>query len=421
MKKALVLFVLVLWSFLPSSVTGPRAATGPKETLFAKVNLHVTWEKRNENSGEIRKGNLNLAMSGTLKLNRGFSGKAGQGRFTPLLAYALENPSFNYTFNDQVDIQRDDNPPKCPNPQLVMNKGGSASGDQGGMPVNLYIHYHAGLADEAARLPVAIPGEAQAALIDYYEFTVLVPDQKAEGKGKAYDAERRQCKEIDQSDPILGGQIDIAWKIGEGGKLSGGKSWSSPALSYTFGVKVSNLPESFKKKEAVPVPGKTKKNDVKYSLTWDFDAAPVAQIEREIEGHWFDVTGLEQTVTGGETIKLRGMVAPRSMDSARGRWSLAQLSGDVIGTGEPVIKEDVVSPQPLVLTKKELQFIYIGTGTSEVTYTTSAGGQELSAKVKFIVKEWSSKPPKKNPHDLTIVIRRTGGTKDLFWGATVFL
>ena len=393
MKKACLVLVLV-FAFWPFSAAAPQASKGPKESLIAKVNLHVTWEKRNENSGETRTGSLNLAMSGMLKLNREFSGKAGQGRFTPILSYSLENPSFNYTFKDQVDIQREGAPPKCPNPQLVMNKGGSTSGDQGGLPANLIIHYHAGLAGEAGRLPVAIPGEAQAALIDYYEFTVLVPDQKAEGKGKAYDAEAKRCKEIDQSDPILGGQIDIAWTI-EGGKLSGGKSWSSPGLSYAFGVKVSNLPESFKKKDAVPAPGKTKKNDVKYSLTWDFDAAPVAQVEREIEGHWFDVTGLEQTVIAGKTIKLRGMVAPRSLDTARGKWNLATLKGDLAGTGEPTVKKDAVTPQPLVLTRKELLFIYVGTGTSEVTYTTMAGGQELSAKVRFIVQEAPPEPPKK--------------------------
>lgn len=392
MKKAFVLLVLALWLLSAVALAGAKAG-GPKETLWAKVNLHVDWNKRNESSGETRTGVMNLALSGMLKLNRDFSGKADKGRFSPLLSYALQNATFNYTYKEDWNINRQDNPPKCPNPQRTMNKGGSASGDQGGAPMNLIIHYHAGLAEEAARLPIAPPPEARDALIDYYEFVVLVPAQKAEGKSKALDSKTRKCKEIDQSDPILDGQIEIFWQIGQGGKLSGSKSWSSQGLSYNFSVKVSDLPESFKKKAAVPKPGG--KNDVHYSLTWDLDAAPVAQIEREIGGHWFDVTGIDQAVLTGDEIKLRGLVAPRSLDKAAGKWEISNWKAvrpikgfeeKLDSSGVPAVGLPILLT-PRDLTKKELALQFLLEGESEVTYTTQAGGQNVTATVKFKIKK----------------------------------
>ena len=392
MKKAFILFMAAL---CPLSALTQARKEGPKETLWAKVNLHVDWNKRNENSGEIRTGVMNLSLSGTLKLNRDFSGQAGKGRFTPLLAYALQNPTFNYNYKEDWSIIRPDNPPKCPNPQRTLSKTGSVSGDQGGAPMNLIIHYHAGLAEGASSLPVAPPSEAKDALIDYYEFVVLVPAQKAEGKSKVLDSKTGKCKEIDQSDPILDGQIEIFFKIGPGGQMSGSKSWASQTMSSNFSVKVSDLPESFKKKPAVPKPGG--KNDVHYSLTWNLDAAPEAQIERETGDRWFDVTGVEQSVMTGIEIKLRGLVAPRSVDKAAGRWDISNWNA--VSPMKTLEKRAPAAPEPDVgvvapltpgdLAKKELVFWFSGAGECEVTYTTRAGGQDVTAKVKFKVRLWS--------------------------------
>ena len=387
MKKAIAFFLLAI---IPLSASVQTKKSAPKESMWAKVTLHVNWDKRRESSGETRRGVFNVSMSGMLKLKRDFSGKVGQGRFSPLLSYTLENPTFNYNYKEDWGIERRDNPPPCPNPQVTMYKTGSAAGDQGGLPANLIVHYNAAMTEGAFNLPVQLPPEAQDALVDYFEFVVLVPAQKAEGKAKALDAETKKCKEIDQTDPILGGEIDIAWMIGMDGRMAGSKSWSSETQSKTCTVKVSNLPATFKKKEAVPKPGG--KNDVHYSLTWDFDAAPEAQIEREINGRWFDVTGVDQTVQTFDVIKLRGLVAPRVLDKAAGRWKVSNelvvfpMKGDMdaVGRNKPGA-QPVTNLNTADLAKKELAFFFTENGESEMTYTTQAGGQEVTATVKFTV------------------------------------
>jgi hypothetical protein len=384
MKKAIILFVLALW---PLSALAQAKKEGPKETLWAKVNLNVTWNKRNEDWGGVNEGRMNLSMSGTLKLNRDFSGKVDKGRFSPLLAYALQNATFNYDYKEDWSIIRSDNPPDCPNPQKTLQKTGSVSGDQHGAPMNLIIHYHKGLAEGASRLPLAPPPEAMAALIDYYEFVVLVPAQKAEGKSKVPDSKTGGCKEIDQSGPILDGQIEISFKIGADGKMAGSKSWTSQGLPHTFSVEVSDLPESFKKKPAAPKPWG--KNDVHYTLTWDLDAAPIGQIEHETGGYWFDITGIDQDVVVGQKIHLKGLVAPRSMDTESGDWTIGDES-----KVKPILKFEASTESGHVLrvdasnlVKKEVTFFFTDEGESEVTYRTQAGGQDVTAKVKFKVKK----------------------------------
>jgi len=382
MKKIVVFLVFALW---PISIFAVPSKEGPKETLWAKVTLHVDWNKRNENSGEVINGVMNLSMSGTLKLNRDFSGKVDKGRFSPLLSYALQNATYNYNYKEDYSIFRSDNPPHCPNPQRTMQKTGSVTGDSGGAPMNLIIHYNSGLAEGASRLPIAPPPQALDALIDYYEFVVMVPAQKSEGKSKVPDSETGGCKEIDQSNPLFDGDIEIFFKIGPDGKMSGSRSWASQTLSNTFSVKVSDLPESFKKKPARPAPHG--KNDVHYSLTWDLDAAPVAQIERETGGHWYDITGIDQESPAGEEIKLRGLVAPRSLDTARGKWDISNWKTVGPIKGFEASTDGVPSiPIPLDLAIKELTFIFCGVGECEVTYTTKAGGQDVTAKVRFRVK-----------------------------------
>lgn len=394
MKKICIVLVFAL---LPLSAFALQKKEGPKETLWAKVTLHVDWNKRNENSGEVTSGTMNLSMTGTLKLNRDFSGQVDKGRFAPLLSYALENPTFNYSYKEDWSIFRSDNPPKCPNPQRSMYKTGSVSGDSAGPPMNLIIHYHAGLAEGASHLPIAPPPEAMAALIDYYEFVVLVPAQKAEGKSKVLDSKTHKCKEIDQSDPLLDGQIQIFFKIGPDGKMSGSKSWSSQSVSNNFSVAVSDLPDSFKKKPAKPKPGG--KNDVHYSLTWDLDAAPVGQIERKTGDKWYDITGIDQEVLPAEEINLRGLVAPRSMDTAAGKWDISNWKTVGPVKGFKAAADGTLSI-PISLTpdlgKKELTLMFCGVGETEVTYTARAGGQEVTAKVKFRVKEYPG--DKKVPH-----------------------
>jgi len=381
MKKNIVIFVIVFLSF---SVLTPAVNKGPKETLFARVTLHVDWNKRNEDSGGVRSGTMNLSMSGILKLNREFSGKVDKGRFSPLLSYALQSATYNYNYHEDWSIIRPDNPPKCPNPQRTMYKTGSVSGDSGGMPMNLIVHYQKGLAEGISRLPIAPPSEVSDVLIDYYEFVVMVPAQKAEGKSKVLDSQTHRCKEIDQSEHLFDGQIEIFFKIGPGGKMSDSKTWSSQSMSNSFSVKVSDLPDTFKKKPAVPKPGG--KNDVHYSLTWDLDSAPVAQIERETGGHWYDITGIDQEVLPTEEIKLRGLVAPRSLDTAAGKWDIGNLKtvGPVKG-----FKEDIpIALTSKDLTKKELTIMFCGAGESEVIYTARANGQDVKATVKFRVKEY---------------------------------
>jgi len=267
------------------------------------------------------------------------------------------------------------------------SKTGSAAGDQGGAPMNLIIHYNKGLAEGASRLPIAPPAEAMDALIDYYEFVVLVPAQTYEGKSKVFSSEAKSCKEIDQSGPILDGQIEIAFRMGAGGKMSGSRSWSSQTLSKTFSVKVSDLPESFKKKPEVPKPGG--KNDVHYSLTWDLDAAPVGQIEHETGGYWFDITGIDQEVVVGEKIHLKGFVAPRSMDPESGKWTIDNESAV-----KPIKKFEADHNRGQVirlsdgdLSRKEITFFFTREGESEVAYKAKAGGQDVEAKVKFKVKK----------------------------------
>jgi len=382
MKKIVVLLVLFL---LPVSVLALQKKEGPKETLWAKVTLHVDWNKRNENSGEVTEGVMNLSMSGALKLNRDFSGQVDKGRFAPLLSYALENATYNYNYKEDYSIFRPDNPLYCPNPQRTMQKTGSVSGDSGGAPMNLIIHYHSGLAAGASRLPIAPPPQVSDVLIDYYEFFVRVPAQKSEGKSKVPDSETGGCKEIDQSDPIFDGDIKIFYKIGRGGTMSGSKSWSSQSGAHSFSVAVSDLPDTFKKKPAVPRPWG--KNDVHYSLTWDLDAAPVGQIERETGGHWYDITGIDQDATAGLEVKLRGLVAPRSMDAAAGKWTISNWKTVAPIKGFEASTEGIPSiPIPLDLAIKELTFIFCGVGESEVAYTAKAGDQDVTAKVKFKVK-----------------------------------
>jgi hypothetical protein len=387
MKKNIIFLVLAI-CLLPVLVQAKKE--GPKETLFARVTLHVSWDKRNENSGEIQTGTMNLSMSGILKLNREFSGKVNKGRFSPLLAYALQNATFNYNYHEDWSIIRPDNPPRCPNPQRSLYKTGSVSGDSGGAPMNLAIHYQKGLAEG----PITPSSAVSDMLIDYYEFEVMVPVQKTEGKSKVLDSKTRQCKEIDQSAHLFDGQIEIFYKIGSGGKMSGSKSWSSQALSNSFSVKVSDLPDTFKKKPAVPKPGG--KNDVHYSLTWDLDSAPVAQIEREVGGHWYDITGLDQKVLPTEEIRLRGLVAPRSLDTAAAKWEISNWSQ--VGPAKG-FKEDIpIALTPKDLGKKELAIMFCGVGETEITYMTKAGGQEVSAKVKFkiIERPGGGKPPPTN-------------------------
>ena len=395
MKKIVVLLVLFL---LPISVLALQKKGGPKETLWAKVTLHVTWNKRNENSGEVTEGVMNLSMSGALKLNRDFSGQVDKGRFAPLLSYALENATFNYNYKEDYSVFRSDNPPDCPNPQTTLQKTGSVSGDSGGAPMNLIIHYLSGLAAGASRLPIAPPPQVSDVLIDYYEFFVRVPAQKAEGKSKVMDSKTHQCKEIDQSDPIFDGDIKIFFKIGQGGTMSGSKSWSSQSGAHSFSVAVSDLPASFKKKPARPEPWG--KNDVHYSLTWDLDSAPVAQIERETGGSWYDITGIDQEAIAGQTeVKLRGLVAPRSLDAAAGKWDIGNNHnvGPIKGFEKDykMVKGIPSVPNVIALTskdmeKKELTFLFIGEGESEVTYTVRAGGQDVTARVKFKVKKQAS-------------------------------
>ncbi len=386
MKKSSVLFFTV---FFLLSAMSPAVNKGPKETLFARVTLHVSWDKHNENSGEIRTGTMNLSMGGILKLNREFSGKVDKGRFSPILSYAQQNATCNYNYHEDWSIVRPDNPPRCPNPQRSLYKTGLVSGDSGGAPMNLVIHYHKGLAGG----PIMPASELSDMLIDYYEFEVMVPVQKTEGKSKALDSKTRQCKEIDQSAHLFDGQIEIFYKIGPGGKLSGAKSWSSQSMSNSFSVKVSDLPDTFKRKPAVPKPGG--KNDVHYSLTWDLDSAPVAQIEREVGGHWYDITGLDQKVLPTEEISLRGLVAPRSLDTAAAKWEISNWSQ--VGPAKGFKEEIPIALTPKDLGKKQLAIMFCGVGETEITYTTKAGAQEVSAKVKFKIIERPSSgknPPK---------------------------
>jgi hypothetical protein len=394
MKKAIILFVLALW---PLSALAQAKKEGPKETLWAKVTLHVTWNKRTESSGEVLDGVMNLSMDGTLKLNRDFSGQVDKGRFAPLLSYALQNATYNYNYKEDYSIYRSDNPPYCPNPQRTLQKTGSVSGDSGGAPMNLIIHYHKGLAEGASRLPLAPPPQISDILIDYYEFMVRVPAQKVEGKSKVPDSTTGGCKEIDQSRPIFDGDIKIFFKFGQGGTMSGSKSWSSQSGVNSLSVEVSDLPAAFKKKPVQPKPWG--KNDVRYSLTWDLDAAPVGQIERETGGRWYDVTGIDQDVLPGVEIKLRGLAAPRSMDTAAGRWAISNWKTVAPVKGFKAASDGTLSI-PIDLTpdlgKKELTLQFCGVGESEVTYTTKAGGQDVTAKVKFRVKGYPG--DKKIPH-----------------------
>ena len=105
MKKAAAFFLLAL---VPLSAFAQPKKPAPKESLWAKVTLHVTWDKRRESTGETRKGTFNVSMNGMLKPNRDFSGKVGQGRFSPLLGYTLENPTFNYSYQEDWAVERGD-------------------------------------------------------------------------------------------------------------------------------------------------------------------------------------------------------------------------------------------------------------------------------------------------------------------------
>ena len=173
--------------------------------------------------------------------------------------------------------------------------------------------------------------------------------------------------------------------------MSGSKSWSSQSGVNSLSVEVSDLPAAFKKKPVQPKPWG--KNDVHYSLTWDLDAAPVGQIERETGGRWYDVTGIDQDVLPGVEIKLRGLAAPRSMDTAAGRWAISNWKTVAPVKGFEASTDGILS-LPIALTpdlgKKELTLQFCGVGETEVTYTTKAGGQEVTAKVKFKVKKPAS-------------------------------
>jgi hypothetical protein len=370
MKKTLVLMLLALCPLLAF----PQAMkAGPKETMWARVTLHVAWNIRNEDSGEVEvtQGVLHLTMNGTLKLNREYSGIRHAGRATPLLAYTLKDFTFNVMYKDAHSFFSPENPPKCSNPQTTFDKQASVNGDsRDEPPVNLFIHYLAGI---GMLQPDRTPPAVKDRLIDYYEFDVRVPYQKIDGQSQEFDYTSKKCSPHPQTRTIDDDDIRIYYMFGEGHTLAGSKSWTSHSDHPPgFFAEVSDLPAVFKRKPARPEPGG--KNDVQYTLSWDLDSSPVAEIERErYGGLWYDVTGVDQEVAVGDVIHLRGLVSPRSLDTGKGKWDFSPWSDDFA--------------IPLILTNELAFTAPQNLREFEVTYTTKAGGQDVSAKVTFKVKK----------------------------------
>jgi len=378
--------IVILWAALfPLTVQAAQAKAGPKQSLEARLSLNVDWNKINKESGDAHRGFMHLTLSGTLRINESFSGPS-RGKAPLLISYSFENATFSYRYKDEYFMNNPDNPPKCPNPQSIYEGQGSISGGSGGAAINLGLHYHAGLAGNVDKIPFNFPAEMADVLIDYYEFILPVPEQKISGKSKEYIGEGAGCRERDQSRKIFGGIIEILAPIGQGGRMSGSKNWSSDSGASSFSVAVSDLSSTFRHKPVSPPPGKD--NDVHYSLSWDLDALPVVEVLWKSGGVWLDVTNKEQEVVTGEKIELRGQVLPRSADPGSGTWTVDGGQGRPIKKYEASLEQaEVIRLDSNDLQQQNLTLYWTDQGQEKVTYRTKADGQDVSAEVTFKIKK----------------------------------
>lgn len=383
--KRVVVFLIVL--FFPLAARTAPAGDDLKEELRINLTLNADWDHKGS-SGQSNKGSLQVNIRGTLRLNEDFT-SSRQGLPAVLIAYRLQSGQASYTYCEEHFLNDPRHPPKCPNPQTRYDGQGSVSFDAGAAPMNLLIHYHRELAGNLAEMPMAPPPGLPDVLIDYYEFFLSVPEQEVKGTSQVYDAQTKSCRKIPQKKKVLGGAAELFFRLAEDGKMAGSRQWSADRAPFTgsSSVQAADLPEVFHRKPLAPEPKGS--GDTRFSLTWDLDASPAAEIMRKKDGGWLPVSNTVQEVVAGEKIELAGRVNPESEDPRSGRWTVGESKGKPIVKYEASLdRAEVVHLDQGRLNRPDLvPFYWSGEGEEKVAYKTSAGGRDLTGEVTFKIRK----------------------------------
>ena len=366
----LLIWITALMSQAVAVSAQQGSAFGDRDEVRAMVTVRVSWNQHDEYGGNLEdSGAMSSVISGVLVKARGRSGvflfvpddsgmsasvqyqnirsdkktgktymrEEGSGNVPVVAPQAMGDPKSN----GHLELM------------ALTGPGGTAHALQMG-----------GEVDPFTMMQMMQSGQN----MDHYSFSVAIPIKTivTDEEGKTYEG-------------LRGIHFALIAEALKGGSIGNSVKWTSDKLKYSIGY------QSFMETKYEP----PRSGDVQYSVTWNFgDIPPSAEIEREMNGKWVNITDETVKVVVGEKIKLRGVIRPEDQDPGKGSWN---LGGG--GSGRNYIKRyeadmrkgEVIDLENL--NTREVEFYWVDGGAAAVEYASQAGTEEVSAGAKFEIKE----------------------------------
>ena len=368
-------FITLLGTFLilsqNSALSGQDGESlEDRSELKATVSVSVSWDKHDEYNGNLENsGSMSSSISGVLVKSQG---RRGIFMFVPedsgMNAVVQYQNVRSYKKTGETYMREEGSgsvqvmaPQYIGDPQSQGHMELMAMTGPGGIAHALQM---GGEVD-----PFAVMGMMKSDVnMDHYSFSVATPIKTivTDDEGKTHEG-------------LRGIHFALIAEALEQGTISNSLKWTSEKVKYSI------RHQSFLDTKYDP----PKSGDVEYSVSWTFgDIPPYAEIQREVNGEWKNITDETEKVVVGEKIKLRGVVLPKNQDSGTGEWT---LEGG--GSGKNYIKKykaDIYKGEVIPLTDlntKELEFYWVDGGSASVKYVVNAGDNEASAESKFEIRK----------------------------------
>ncbi len=357
----------------------------PKKTMPIQVTVSVNWDI--EGGGTRNEGAMTMRLRGTANLAEEVSVMDPKAPGA-MITYNAAGVSGNFSYSETVTQE---NPPEgCP--ALLAEYGGNGGFTleevTSAMTSGLNIRKVGSMVPK--EMLQFVPAQAQEMLIDYYDFFAVAKKQKVTGRKRGWN----DCNFVDGEKEINPSALTIRFRITEDDEMSGRRRWSVENNSGpSFGIRISDLPESMERRQLVPEPGDG--GNVTYAVNWNFgEVDPYVEIQRREGEFWVPLSGDEPVeVIAGEKMELRGVVHPEEKDTKKGEWT---ISGEGGSGGKMYIKKyhgsqdrgevEYLDPKN-DLKKSEVLFFWVDEGTGTVEYKTKAGTEELKETVEFEIKK----------------------------------
>ncbi len=354
-----------------SPVSGQEGgAIGDRSEVQATVSVKVSWNKHDEHGGNLEdKGSMSSSVSGVLVKSQD---RSGVFLFVPESAGMHATVKYHnvrtYKKTGKIYLMEDGSgnvevlsPQSLGDPQSQGHLELMAMTGPGGIAHALQL---GGEVDPFTVMEMMKSGENK----DHYSFSVTTPIKTIitdeEGKSK---------------EGLRGIHFALIAGALNDGTINSSAKWTSDKVKPLIGY------QSFMGTKYEP----PKSGDVEYAVNWTFgEIPPVAEIQREVNGEWVNITDETVKAVVGEKIKLRGVVRPENKDPGTGTWT---LEGG--GTGRNYIEryEANISKGEVIdlknLNTKELEFYWVDGGAATVEYTAQTDVNKASAEAGFEIRK----------------------------------